>query len=104
MSAAHYHGLKIVHRSASSALLTRLLVAAIITCVSVSTSGQTLGPPAKSADEIIKAYRKMDAGGGRLITNGWQKAAAFFYKPGPRPRKLFLTVIPDEVIGKAVIT
>ncbi len=40
----------------------------------------------QTAEELLKAYRKMDSGGGRLTEKGWYDASKFFVKP-ERPAK-----------------
>jgi len=41
---------------------------------------------AQTAEELLKAYRKMDSSGGRLTEKGWYDASKFFVRP-ERPAK-----------------
>lgn len=52
--------------------------------------------PPRSPKEVLEAYRKLDAEGGRLSAGGWYKASEFFVKPARPPQQYVLLVVRGE--------
>lgn len=69
--------------------------------ISARAQGDTL--PA-SPNEVLKAYRQMDAKGERLTASGWYRASKFFVKPARPPQHKVLAVMDDEMVDATVLT
>jgi len=53
-------------------------------------------PQIQSPKEVLQAYRKMDAEGGRLTATGWRRASKYFVRPGQWLRYRAIEVIWGE--------
>src|SRR5262249_14489486 len=51
-----------------------------------------------SPKDVLDAYRKLDASGGRLNRSGWERAAKYFVKPRPWPERNAIGVMYGEEI------
>jgi hypothetical protein len=96
-------------RSGELLLSSRTLhatVTTLVVCLTFCTlaSTQSTAAPPRSPKEVVEAYRKMDANGGRLTTAGWKKGNTFFLNPGPPPHDRVLGVMTGEVVGEAKVT
>jgi hypothetical protein len=81
------------HRS-----LVRLVsIIALSVCAIGSTllRGQNSAIP-KAPEEVLRAYRKMEAEGERLTVAGWYKASNYFIKPERPPQGYTVTVTDGE--------
>lgn len=61
--------------------------------VPIAAQGPALSKP---PNEVLEAFLKMDADGGRLTVEGWYRASPYFVKPGPAPQEHVMEVIEAE--------
>lgn len=67
--------------------------------LSVSTSVNLVrAQSVPSPNEVVQAYRKLDAEGLRLTASGWYNATKFFVKPERPPQRYVLGVMFGEAI------
>jgi hypothetical protein len=78
---------------------------AIQACViPFGSAGQITAAASPSPIDVIKEYWKMETNGGRLTSDGWYRATAFFIRTRIRPPTLTLNVVQDSGLDTFEIT
>jgi hypothetical protein len=68
------------------------------------SAGQIAAAASPSPIDMIKQYWKMETNGGRLTSDGWYRATAFFIKSDVPPPTLTLHVVRDSSLDTFEVT
>lgn len=80
-------------RGLMSVTLTMVFLAAMSNLTSAQNTNSS-----RSAVEVLRSYRKLDAEGERLTVGGWYRASTFFVKPAKQPEQKVVAVMDSERI------
>jgi hypothetical protein len=69
------------------------IIGVILAVFTITASGSNALPPHASPKEVIAKYWRFETAGGRLTTDGWENASAFFVKLGRPPLERSISVI-----------
>jgi hypothetical protein len=69
-----------------------LILATVLVLEAITVSSQSRTNPAASPKDIVEQFLSMAREGTLLTPDGWDRAAALFYRPGPPPSVLGHTI------------
>jgi hypothetical protein len=83
----------------------RLILGVILLLSTTALTAQSVKADTRSPKQVVEDYWKLETGGGRLTTEGWNQASRFFLRPSPIPSKRVIVVVgKDYSVWNPVIT
>jgi hypothetical protein len=93
-----------VKRRGARTIFAVCLLAVQACVIPLDSAGQITAAASPSPIDVIKEYWKMETNGGRLTSDVWYRATAFFIRSHIRPPTLTLHVVRDSSLDTFEIT